>query len=533
MKILLADDDVQILRSMKSGIDWSGLGFLEIHTAENGIDALAAYKRERPEIVITDIRMPGLDGLELAREIRKISEITQILILSGYADFQYAATAMQFGAFAYELKPLRVKKLIDLVRKAAAEANRIKEQERAVAGYRFSRRLDLLQGAIRRGVAEEERSELEKLAGFPLDGSLCCAVFELDRKRGESGKSDPLEDMGRRDIFESLIVSSKPADMFCVPFPAGRLVCVWRAASSGPADRAIRPLFLRLNQALRPLGRTLSAGVSGIGRIGRIAQLSAEAESALDAALYSGRESFNLFSKHPAANGFPAVPHMENALRAAVQSLDRPAAFAAIEGELCRIREERSLNREQVRTVCQALLMAGLRALGEIGIGALEIDGSPAGANGLPGPLLFNECHILDDFCASMKEALDQLFSRVEALTTYRNQPLVRRSVDYIRLHYAEDLSIKKLSSALSVSPNYFSHQFKKEVGTAFRHYLNETRLEEARRLLLTTGLRNYEVANRVGFRDYQYFLKLFRASAGTSPSLFRIEGRLEKKTVP
>lgn len=117
MKLLIADDEKMIREGLQDGIDWSSLGFSEVFGAENGLEALELYRCHEPEVVITDIRMPGMDGLELSRKIRELSGKTRIVVLSGYSDFQYAQQAIQSSVSEYELKPVKIKRLTAVVAK--------------------------------------------------------------------------------------------------------------------------------------------------------------------------------------------------------------------------------------------------------------------------------------------------------------------------------------------------------------------------------------------------------------------------------
>lgn len=116
MKILVVDDELNIRTGIRDGIDWTNIGIEEVIIASNGIEGLQIYKRANPEIVITDIKMPGMNGLELASEINKINNKTRIIVLSGYSDFEYARRAIKLKAVDYELKPIKIKRLIELVK---------------------------------------------------------------------------------------------------------------------------------------------------------------------------------------------------------------------------------------------------------------------------------------------------------------------------------------------------------------------------------------------------------------------------------
>jgi two-component system, response regulator YesN len=118
MKLLIVEDEIQIRKGLSCDVDWSSIGIQMIFSAANGLEGYKVFSREECDIIITDIRMPVMDGLELTRRVKAVSPHTEILIISGFSDFNYAKKAIQFGVLDYELKPLKVAKLLDIVAKA-------------------------------------------------------------------------------------------------------------------------------------------------------------------------------------------------------------------------------------------------------------------------------------------------------------------------------------------------------------------------------------------------------------------------------
>ncbi len=123
-RLLIVDDEIQIRNGLKYGIDWTSCGISEVCTAENGIEAFSLFEKKFYDIVITDIKMPGLDGLQLSKKIIEISPDTLIVILSGYSEFEYAKTAIQIGVLDYELKPVNISALINTVKKGLESKKR-------------------------------------------------------------------------------------------------------------------------------------------------------------------------------------------------------------------------------------------------------------------------------------------------------------------------------------------------------------------------------------------------------------------------
>ncbi len=152
MKLLIADDDRQIRNGLAEGIDWQSQGIDIVLTAADGLEALQLFDRENPEIVLTDIRMPGLDGIELSREIQQRSNTTSVIILSGYSDFEYARQAMRYGVQDYLLKPVEIEELLRVVQAAKDRISRISqlqdEQSLHTRAFRENFLNDVLSGKL-------------------------------------------------------------------------------------------------------------------------------------------------------------------------------------------------------------------------------------------------------------------------------------------------------------------------------------------------------------------------------------------------
>lgn len=151
IKLLIVDDEVQIRKGIEKGIPWKELGISKVQSAPNGVAALEIIRAERTDILITDIRMPGMDGLELARKAKTVQENMHIIILSGFSEFDYAKQAISIGVKDYLLKPIKVRELTDnvisIVKKMQEEvkvkslSDRIQTEER-IAQYLLMKKSD-------------------------------------------------------------------------------------------------------------------------------------------------------------------------------------------------------------------------------------------------------------------------------------------------------------------------------------------------------------------------------------------------------
>jgi two-component system response regulator YesN len=115
VKLLILDDDIQIREGIKNGVDWAALGFDEVQSAGDGIAGLVIAREMAPDIVLSDVRMPGMDGLEFLHGVRELFPRIKVILISGYDDFEYLQKAIRYGADAYELKPVKIRNLLRIV----------------------------------------------------------------------------------------------------------------------------------------------------------------------------------------------------------------------------------------------------------------------------------------------------------------------------------------------------------------------------------------------------------------------------------
>jgi len=188
LKVLIADDEARVCRLVQILVDWEALGMTVTGTASNGLEAIDLIQAAKPDILITDIRMPGCDGLELIEKAKKLSPDLDIILISGYAQFEYAQTAMRYGVAGYLLKPIKKDELADTLEKLGE-----KRRDRAVSSAIVENlrqdsdnshnllRNRLIDDLISEKLAFPSAEQLQNEYGFPvLKGSLQVFILKMD-----------------------------------------------------------------------------------------------------------------------------------------------------------------------------------------------------------------------------------------------------------------------------------------------------------------------------------------------------------------
>lgn len=501
MKLMVVDDAIQICSGIRDGIEWSRYGIGEVYAACDGLSALKLFEEHAPEIVIADIRMAGLDGLELSREILRRSAATRVILLSAYSEFEYAREALRMGVFAYELKPLKMEALIRRVREAAESWERLVKKEDAAAQYericREKELRDILLGGAARG--EEAAAFFESRYGLRADQHYLCAVFS------EDGAPDGTERLRALLNGAEGVYLSRMEEMHIALFPcANSLLYLEKVVAD------IRRL-IRADP-----GHPFSCGVSGHGGLQNVAHLLDQAKEALTLRFYTGQNTLNRWSGGSAFR-HEAIPPPESA------PLDKEKGVtptwlevrARVDGLYDAILNSRPFYAPHSVHIYTLELMRGLRQSMRRWLD--EEDGEIAGlVYGL------ESAGVLADFSqyraaaiAAFKSVYDRYFERGgDALNHF-----ALRCKFYINRYYQKDLRVQEMAEYFGISPNYFSHLFKKTLGVPFKQYLNAVRVRQANILLEQGRMQAAEVAREVGFMDYKYFHQVYRKYMNRAPT--------------
>ncbi|RRJ62560.1 response regulator [Paenibacillus oralis] len=516
-KVLLIDDEPGAIEGMQLWIDWRGLGFEVCGTCGNGAEGLEMIEKLEPDLVVTDVRMPVLDGLGMIEMWQRSgSRPVRFAIVSGYSDFQYAQKALRFGVTHYFLKPIDEEA-------AAKELAVIYEellQEREL--QRISRIASL----------EETVFRIKKLLTEPPG-----LPPELERD------AEAVEERSASVGLEGLS-SLREAWNFCLirTVPGRRAELREIAASLAAGEEAMVLVDLETGEFGLVFGYAPGAdGEDGIARIRELARRYAGRPALL--ALGAGEPS--LGGLHACFRGaHKAMPHNFYAEGYPAIARDRQVRLRSFD---CRYDQADWIDR--VLEAVQLLDQAGLRkAAQEAAVRFREryID---------PDIVMKLVVHLFYNIAEQLREALgdkaNPLIDRnaapwaPEALTveellgelvsfgadgihllleeTFRSSRGIVQEINrYIGEHYREGLTIKKLAEVFYLHPVYLGQLLMKKNGIHFNGMIHDLRIEEAARLLRENKLKNSEVAERVGYANYGQFLKQFEKRLGMSPNEYR-----------
>lgn len=525
--VLLVDDEEDVIQIIMRKINWEELGFLVIGFASNGVKALELVEEFQPDVLVTDIKMPYMDGLELSNRVKAELPATKILLFTGFDEFEYAKEAIHLEVEEYILKPVNSAELTEvfaqLKRKLDQEISEKRNVETLQNYYLESLpllRADFYSGLIEGRVHEDEVSKYLSDCQISFTGPFYgCLVIHTSSSQGGGGM-DPLL------LAASVWEQAKE-----------RLGERWRAQSFSylgntvflvqlGSEREAWELTDECDRFCRYAQRMLEAVVTiGIGQVcGNILELHQSYESAREAvsyrALYGASRAINIKEIVPRKMGGP-VPSGEEEVSALFRMVRVGSEEEVTEavGRYLKhtLPPEKTLQQHQVGIM--ELLSMLFRFSANNGI---AMEGQTENMGKLYGKLLDLEPDALHRWLLGVSLSFREQLICVRSRST---ESLVSKAKEYVQNHYADaELSLNSICVALGVSNSYFSTMFKKETGNSFIGYLTDFRMERAARLLIETNEKSYMIASQVGYSDPNYFSYVFKKQFGASPSKYRTE---------
>lgn len=524
-RVLLADDEEEIRTGISRKIDWASLGFCLVGEAGNGEEALELADRLRPDVVLTDIKMPFMDGLELCRRLRLTLPGARLVIFSGFDDFEYARQAMSLGVSEYILKPINASELQQVLEKLRDQLDRqrLERRDMETLRRRYEESLPVLRELFyTRLLSGQIRPEQvqDRAARYEIDlppGLWTVALVHVDG----------LGDEGERDELLLLSVQSFLEKHFALEGCAARVVLYEdMAALLVHLDREDRlyPLLEELERLSRLsqsyLGLRLTTGVGlpcqGAEELNRSA---AGARSALDyRVLAGGGRVIYIGDQEPQTAAAPFFDEEDQRALSAAVKLGTQEQTGAVVRELIERLRHAGLSLSKCDLFLLEVVTCLVRLTRSGGLAVEEVFGE-----NFTGVVSVSDFSSLEELGRWLGERCGQLHDLLGRRRSDSAWQMVERAKDYIAGHYTDEgLSVETLCAHIHLSPTYFSTLFKREVGMPFTAYVTKVRMEEAVRLLRETDEKTYRIAEATGYSDPNYFSYVFKRQFGLSPSKFR-----------
>lgn len=527
-KVMIVDDEVLARVGIKSLIDWGQHGFEVVGEAENGEKALKLADQTLPDIMITDIKMPVMNGVELIREAVLREMGIRFIVLSSYDDFQYVKEAMRAGAEDYLIKlELQPEQLLEVLNslKPLIDKDRAGQEARPYPVH-LERSLSILRDNFLRELLIGRNYSREEVSGWAREYGLhlheeqivCYAIqpdsFEVYNRY--THEDVHLLDYAMLNVVEEILPVYKKG---YVVQTADREISVLITCGKDESLKReeLQQLEASIIQAMKTyLNISVTMGLSGIHKgYSSIRQAYREASSAV-----ARRFSFPPGSTitHEEIRDFQTV---ELELKEEMKELEKallledPDQVAHWIGTINRkIHTTPYVSRENTAAFCSALLY----------MTESVFDGRKPAGSGLTRDMCLHQKISQISSLADLSlwfEELEQALSE-KMVSAGESSRLIRSVKGYIQEHYRKEISLDILAHEMNISPNYLSNLFKKETGENLIEHVTRVRVERAAELLKTTDLKIYEIGKRVGYENEHYFSRVFKKVTGVSPNRYR-----------
>jgi two-component system response regulator YesN len=535
-KLLIVEDEEKIRNGLATRVAWDELGFRVCGLAANGIEALQIMEKERPHVVMTDVRMPEMDGLKLAEVINKQYPSTNVLILSGFADFEYARQAIKLKIYDYLLKPTDKKILINTfrclkLRKDQEEFLNKKQREKqfhinaGLEKYKEYFLSKLLHGEYPFIYTIQEQLHSLELS---LDGNcFCVCTLHIDLPdrilEDEWHNNRDLLKFSYANIVGELLDLTGCGAVHVTGIDS--MSIIFSYVNETELKKHMPPL---IQNAMNCINKLIFGGMAklfaGVGKtynnILNVHTSFLESGKALDkrffetgTTIFTYDEDMHLDNENRLVKGYREDSNKIVSATLSGQTDELVPMLKALNASLASKK-----NVQDIRNYYYVLCFLLKSSLAEFDIGDQIIQDLDF------EDVIFsaNHIHELSSYVEKIFVDASRRIAESQDKDNSFKQKVIGEVKRYIEQHYKENLSLKMIGQHVHLSPSYISFLFKEVTGETYTEYLKYIRIQNAKALLKHVNLKIYEIAERVGYNDYKYFTLQFKKITGMSPTEYR-----------
>lgn len=502
LKLLIVEDEQVIRNGLEKHVPWKELGIDQVFTAENAECGLRICDSNRPDIIVSDINMPGMNGVELCRALKEKLPLCEIVFISGYSDKEYLKAAIALGAVSYVEKPIDIAELSDAVKQAVERVKQHSRQNETVLHTLLSPASDEQLQAKLMGIQKQlkwDRSfriflfkQKEMLQSVEEFLELCRKV--IDEAFGECADRLHLTADFVGDRCFALLLSTDCEDLLLNEDGGVQEFCESFIKQCSEQER----WFVAVGQAVDAVQRVVCSYHS--------------AQEVIKVLAYKGWNHYALTGE--SAKEYQGAVSLENehAFRKALMDsnvAEGERLLAEWSANLVKQQVEMSFQVRNIYYILDTIIMQV-----EDLTPRMQQKCEDAGRRFLDDAQTIYE---MQEYVAEHLKGFRQNHEEVNA------NVLIKKVIDYMNAHLSDkNISIKLLADEVYLTPTYLSNLFKKTTGSTIGQYLTDIRMNKAQELLMDTGLKLYQIAEMVGFEDANYFAKSFKKKTGMLPSEYR-----------
>ena len=541
LKIFLAEDEVIVRETIKRMIPWEELGFELVGEAADGEMALPLLIRQKPDLLITDIKMPFMDGLTLAKLAKKELPELKIVILSGYDDFNYAKQAINIGVEDYLLKPITKNALIERISEIRSRYEHEKTQkeyyekfQREMQAYEKNSSRDFFEALVRGSMdMMEVYKKAEKLGVDIVAEAYNILIFTMNSEEDFSGQKEGYSEWEAEslEMLEEFFSGHPSAMLFRSNiFSYGVLLKGQKESIKEITKECVGKIqgILKRKESKREWFLAVGQPVERLSQIKKSYHTASRAFSQrylyVENILYydememmehrSGQADTNdnAYLKKVDVNALnPAIlqKFLSNGIQEETENFVKDYFYAIGQEPM-----ESLVFRNYVILNVRFSVLTFLKGLG------CDTEGmEPENTE----EILAESGKNIESAIAYAEKMVSQAITIRDQNSGNKNRSILKTAVDFIESHYMEEeISLNTVANVANVSANHFSALFSQNMGQTFIEYLTSLRMNKAKELLRCTGMRSSEIAGEIGYKDAHYFSYLFKKTQGMTPSDYR-----------
>lgn len=497
IRMILADDEPVITKGIRKLLDWKALGIEIIGEYEDGRKALEAIVRDKPDIALLDISMPGLSGVEILKECRAMENGVAVTFISGFQDFEYAKAALEYGAVAYLLKPVIRDELLKAIEKSISAISGEELPDRTASGE------DLSGGTIDYGRLVEN----EDVNYIPI-------YADVSYRRDESNQIKKLVHFSLFSFLEEYLNETGQGIVFQ---KNEKIAVVLKETGQSEVRKVVEGIW---SESLKVTGHTtffvIGDVVCSMSEIPGMFQQCLERSGYL---FFADKMLVPVIDLHEKVFGGRGDSGMLGELRqklfdAVVTQNEISLKETGRQYGKLVLRLSEGKKEDACFYFCTAVRFMEDRC---------EASDLPVRKPEMKE--LLEKSRFCENF-GEMEDLFEQEFGQylnaIRAVAINSDKRDIIKAKEYIDKHYMENLSLNVLAEEIHMNPYYFSSFFKKNTGENFKDYVNRIRIEHAVPMLLSTDMKTYEIAERVGFGDIRVFNTAFQKIHQETPGSYR-----------
>lgn len=523
-RVVIADDEQLICRLVQMLVDWKSLDMEVVGVASDGLAALELVEAKEPHILITDIRMPGCDGLELIERAKQLAPNLEIIIISGYAHFEYAQSAIRSGVGDYLLKPINKEALIATLRKLRTRCSERMKSTEVLENMQRSRqenmtllRTHLVDDLLQKRFMVQSREELKNRYGYRAEAEylqIYALKIDIDVRRSTPATIAVIQKRAQ-ELFSQAMEQICPEHHFQFRGFWGYGIANLSAAQREPLRHALRNCLNQLDAQKFQFGNVeFSLGLSGaVSQPELLKDCIDEVQRAVKERLVEG--TGKLLEPPRARAQMKTQPLLDRYLRTvdkAQEFFDETLADEAAETLLLDAADMGSANGH---TLLELVITAYKSFV--VRINLEEQDEICAEFEGL-----CDQCSSRETLYQVLLDSQRLQIQEARERHTEEHTRPIRQAKRYVQQHYHQVITLEDVCAEIGFSTSYFSMLFKKETGEGFSKYLTRVRIERAKELLQDTDLTIPEICNQVGYSDIKHFTTIFKKTTDLNPGQYR-----------